>query len=55
MPKEDVLSLLLRDEIKKMSDQELKNFRQELINNLPVLVRECSQKAKREADKANGK
>ena len=46
MSKEDALSGLLRDEVKKMSDQELKNFRQELNKNLPDLVRECSRKAR---------
>ncbi len=46
MSKEGVLSGLLSDEVKKMTPQELKIFRQELNNNLPDLIRECSQKAR---------
>jgi hypothetical protein len=46
MSKEDALSGLLCSEIERTTPEELRAFRRELKKSLPVLVRECSQKAR---------
>ena len=46
MSKVDNLPGLLSNEVKSMNSEQVKAFRTELIKSLPVLVRECGQKAR---------
>ena len=50
MSKVDNLPGLLSKEVKSMNSEQVKVFRKELIKSLPVLVRECSQKAQEVED-----
>jgi len=45
----------LSKEVKSMNSEQVKIFRKELIKSLPVLVRECSQKAQEVEDEKDKK
>ena len=55
MSKVDSLPSLLSKEVKSMNREQVKVFRKELIKSLPVLVRECSQKAQEVEDEKDKK